>query len=170
MSSWISRNSYLGRLHYHRPSKGKVQCWWIGQWDARTFGTPSSTGGWNSPRLLFGFQWWIPGKKSHSTSHSLFFNLTLQERAKTQTSTKIFEEVWNLVYSTLRVPVGQSGWEWYHCSSLALGYMVSSRKSSICEVLFKLLQISGTVNLKGMSPSRMRLLVVLLVLPLYLLI
>ena len=37
----------------------------------------------------------------------------------------------NLLNSTLRVPVGQSGQKWAHSSSLALGYIVVPRKVSI---------------------------------------
>ena len=58
------------------------------------------------------------------------------ERAKTQTSTKNICGTVNLLNSTLRVPVGQSGWEWCHSSPFVLGYVISSKKSSICEVLF----------------------------------
>ena len=42
----------------------------------------------------------------------------------------------NLVKLTLRVPVGQSVREWYHCSCLFLGYIIASTKSSIREVQY----------------------------------
>ena len=37
----------------------------------------------------------------------------------------------NLLKSTLRVPVGQSGQKWFHCSSLELGYLFPSKILSI---------------------------------------
>ena len=53
------------------------------------------------------------------------------ERAKTKSQHKVTGEVNKLWKSTLRVPVGQSGWEWYQCSGLVLGYVVVSRNLSI---------------------------------------
>ena len=71
-----------------------------------------------------------PRKRQPSTS-TCTFQLVNLESAKPKTSKKLFGELWNLVKSTLRIPVGQSGRGWYHCSYLVFGYMVASRKVSI---------------------------------------
>ena len=57
-----------------------------------------------------------------------------EERANKETITNFVRKKVFLVRSTLRVPVGQSGWKWYHSLTLILGYITVSRKLSICEV------------------------------------
>ena len=40
----------------------------------------------------------------------------------------------NLLKSTLRVPVGRYGHEWYHWSCVVIGHITASKKLLICEV------------------------------------
>ena len=62
-------------------------------------------------------------------------NFERKKREREQgNNNKFCEKKVFLVKSTLRVPVGQSGWKWYHSLTLILGYITVSRKLSICEV------------------------------------
>ena len=53
----------------------------------------------------------------------------------------------NLVKSTLRVPVTRLGWKTVHCSRLDFGYIIASRKLSICEVQNPTYSVTYSENL-----------------------
>ena len=55
----------------------------------------------------------------------------MEKHAKRRTITNFLQKVLFFLKSTLRVPVGQSGQEWYHSSCLELGHILVSRKWSI---------------------------------------
>ena len=68
--------------------------------------------------------------KSISSLHNIIFIFWLNNKRTAHIS--FFDKNFvNFVNPILRVPVGRSGQEWYHCFCLLLGHITMSRKSSI---------------------------------------